>query len=486
MKPNFLHILTLFIFLGLAFSILAACQPAGPSEAMVSTEYAKIVATATQNALDTLVAQIQTEIVRMTVGPEAVSQTQAAVTAIPAEASPTDESTETPTLTLTPRNTSTRYPTATPMSSFTPMTICDRAGNIQDITIPDGTAVNSGTEFTKTWRLKNTGSCTWNQNFHLVFYTGDKMGAASEINLTKTVSPGQTADISVDLTAPNNLGTYTGYWKLRNDSGVLFGIGAWAQDPFWASIKVLAPISGNYDIADHYCDLEWSSDAGILPCPGVNGDSRGYVLPVVDPRLQNGDTYLNESMLTYPRSIDDGYIRGKLPPYKVKAGDRLTATLGCQYKANNCAVLFRIAYQIDNGKITNFMTWELNYADDPLAFDVDLSSLANKSVNFILAVHADGSVSEDRAIWVHPLLVRPVKTATPTLTRTPTKTRTPTNTYTPTFTRTPTATKTRTSTYTNTSTLTYTYTPTETFTLTPTPTETATPTATPTPTDTPE
>ena len=463
--------------------VLVSCLPTGPSESLVATEYAKIAATATQNALASQVAQIQTEIVRMTIGPEAASQTKAAVTVVAAEDSPTPQPNDTETRTFTPLPSLTPYRTATPISSFTPLVICDRAGYVQDISVPDGTAINSGTNFTKTWRLTNTGACTWNPDYDVVFFTGDRIGGPSSFSLDETVRPGQTVDISVSLTAPNNLGTYTGYWKLRNAGGVPFGIGPWAQDPFWVDIKVLASISGNYNIADHYCDMEWRSGAGILPCPGSTSDQNGFIIHLDNPRLQDGNTYDDEALLTNPHLVDNGYIRGKLPPYKVKTGDYFSATLGCQYKHYNCQVHFRLDYQINNGKITNFDTWDLSYDDDPLEIDDDLSSLAGQSVNFILTVYDDGSPTDDRAIWMLPRLVRPTPTATPSLTRTPTATRTPTRTRTPTPTNT--RTPTNTPTPTNTRTPTNTHTPTDTPTATPTPTETPTPTNTPTPTETP-
>jgi len=436
MKKNFLLVPTSLLLI--AF-LLVSCLPAGPSESMVSTEYAKIAATATQNAQASQVAQIQTEIVRMTIGPDAATQTQAAVTAIAEEATatPEPENTETETLTPIPSMTSIpsmtpyHYHTSTPISSFTPSVICNRAGYVKDVTVPDGTAINSGTKFTKTWRLTNTGACAWTTDYEVAFFTGDKIGGPSSFSLDDNISPGETVDISVTLTAPNNLGTYVGYWKLRNANDVTFGIGPWAQDPFWVNIKVLAPISGNYNIANHYCDLEWSSGAGILPCPGATGDEDGFVMHLDTPRMQDGDTYDEESLLTNPRMVDNGYIRGKLPPYKVKAGDYFAATLGCQYKHYDCQVHFRLDYQINNGKITNYDIWDLTYDDDPLEIYDDLGSLAGKTVNFILTVYDDGTPDDDRAIWMHPRLVRPAQTATPSLTFTPSKTRTPSMTFTP-------------------------------------------------------
>ncbi len=483
-------LLVSFLLLAL---VLASCLPAGPSEEMVSTEYAKLAKTATQNAMASQVARIQTEIVRMTIGPEAATQTQAAVIPVSEEESPTPEPENTETKTpwpsmtpwpsFTPRPSSTPYRSPVPVSSSTPSVICNRAGDVEDISIPDGTAINSGTKFTKTWRLTNTGACTWNSDYDLVFSSGDRIGGSS-VSLDETVSPGETIDVSVTLTAPDNLGTYVGYWKLRSANGAVFGIGPFGQDPFWVEIRVLAPISGNFNIASHYCNLEWRSAAGILPCPGSTGDSEGFVVKLDNPRLQDGLIYDEESLLTNPRMVDNGYIRGKLPPYKVKAGDYFAATLACQYKHHDCQVHFRLDYQINNGKITNYDIWDLSYTDDPLDIMVDLSSLAGKSVNFILTVYDNGVSKDDRAIWMHPRLVRPAQTATPSrtftpsLTRTPTKTRTPSLTFTPSKTRTPTNTRTPTSTRTPTRTPTPSKTTAPTDTFTPTNTDTSTPTPT--------
>jgi hypothetical protein len=101
--------------------------------------------------------------------------------------------------------------------------------------------MTAGDDFTKTWRLKNNGTCTWTSGYQLVFDHGDAMGGPSSVPLTSgTVAPGQTIDISVDLTAPSKPGAYQGYWKLRNPSGVLFGWGSNADSAFWVKIQVEA------------------------------------------------------------------------------------------------------------------------------------------------------------------------------------------------------------------------------------------------------
>ncbi len=115
---------------------------------------------------------------------------------------------------------------------------CDAAQFVADVTIPDGTVFAPGTTFTKTWRLKNVGTCTWTTSYSLVFDSGEQMGGAASVLLTSQVKPGQSSDISVDLTAPNAAGTYRGNWKLADDKGTRFGLGANADKPWWVEIKV--------------------------------------------------------------------------------------------------------------------------------------------------------------------------------------------------------------------------------------------------------
>ena len=168
------------------------------------------------------------------------------------------------------------------------LSACDRAQFITDVTVPDGTIFTSGAVFTKTWRLKNIGSCKWTTSYALVFDTGDKLGGPTSVNLPNSVAPGQTVDISINLTAPSSAGHYIGYWKFKNASGVLFGIGSTGNKSWWVEINVSGGGAGvAYDFAANYCSASWYSIQGSLPCPGTDGDSRGFVLKVDKPQLEN-------------------------------------------------------------------------------------------------------------------------------------------------------------------------------------------------------
>jgi peptidoglycan hydrolase-like protein with peptidoglycan-binding domain len=138
--------------------------------------------------------------------------------------------TTTPTLAVSPTVTSTPLVTVTP--SVTP---CNMASFVADVTTPDDTSIKVNTAFTKIWRLKNVGSCTWTSGYQLVFDSGDSMGGPASQQLTAgTVSPGGTLDISVNLTTPASAGTYKGNWKIREPGGATFGLSTGA---FWVQIK---------------------------------------------------------------------------------------------------------------------------------------------------------------------------------------------------------------------------------------------------------
>lgn len=101
---------------------------------------------------------------------------------------------------------------------------CDIAEFVSDVTVVDGTVFKPGELFTKTWRLKNIGSCTWTTNYALVFQSGDSMSTAEVQNLPNDVSPGQSIDVTTYLTAPSQPGRYKGYWQLQNTSGIKFPV----------------------------------------------------------------------------------------------------------------------------------------------------------------------------------------------------------------------------------------------------------------------
>ncbi|HCB01388.1 MAG TPA: hypothetical protein DEP19_03305 [Anaerolineae bacterium] len=375
----------------------------------------------------------------------------------------------TPTVTGTPPS-----PTPTKTGTVQP-NACDRAQFIADVTVPDGTSFAPGIGFSKTWRLKNVGTCTWT-NYSLIFDSGEKMGGNDSYLISNTVAPGQTVDITIQLTSPTTAGTYRGYWKLRNNTGVPFGIGSAGTKSFWVEIKVsgtginpgtatptvtgtpptapptATPVAGtSYDFAANVCAATWYSGAGQLPCPGTNGDAKGFVLISNPSKLENGTNDSRTGLLTFPQNINNGYIQGIYPSYLVKSGDKFRTTIGCENGANSCYVVFRLDYSVSGStSIQTFWAFVERYEGQVYNADIDLSALAGQNIKFILTVLSTGSPAGDRALWTAPHIFNASSgvpaTATPTnTTAAPSATPTITNTTAPaTATETPTVTPTAT------------------------------------------
>ena len=308
----------------------------------------------------------------------------------------------------------------------TPAVPCEWAAFVTDITIPDGTIIQPGVKFTKVWRLKNIGACAWTSAYALAFEHGNLMGGSAVSNLTQSVGPGQTVDISANLTAPATPGEYKGYWLLRDAAGQDFGVGNRASDPFWVDIQVTGPMSQVYDFVDQYCVAAWSSGFGNLGCPGDLNTNSGNVNKVQNPKLENGQIFEGLALLTVPENKNKGYIKGIYPAFAVKSGDRFRALTSCTDQSVGCNVILQLNYQAVDGTISNLWQYNEVYGDRLYNVDVDLSALAGTSVKFILNASANGSFKNDEPVWVNPRIERLdnliTPTVTPTLTATPSAT----------------------------------------------------------------
>jgi len=283
---------------------------------------------------------------------------------------------------------------------------CDWAGFIADVTVPDGTFYSPGANFTKTWRLKNIGTCTWTTSYSLIFYSGQQMGAPAASNFPKSVAPGQTVDLTLNMTAPSSSGNYFGYYKLKNASGTVFGIGYTADKAFWVEINVATSAGAAYDFTASAASATWRSGAGVLPFPGTDGDSKGFGLKLDTPKFESGIVSANPGLLFAPQNVYNGYIQATYPAFRVQAGDRFQATIGCEYGATNCYVAYRLDYQIGSGPVRTYWTFREKYEGWTYNVNLNLNSLAGYDVKFTLFISAYGSPLDDRALWGNPIISR--------------------------------------------------------------------------------
>jgi hypothetical protein len=203
------HIKTIPIWFVLVLIILSAgCKSTEP------TPSADIVLTAVALTVDAALA---------TVEEPTATDTQ----------TPTQSQTSSPTPSPSPTSENTQSPSATQNGSISTGSSCDNATFLSDVTIPDGTQLAPGTDFTKTWKLQNNGTCTWVSGYVVAFSNGSIMGAASPQSLAvDSVPPGGSVDISIEMVAPESNGQQIGYWRMQNAAGTGFG------DTFYVDIFV--------------------------------------------------------------------------------------------------------------------------------------------------------------------------------------------------------------------------------------------------------
>jgi hypothetical protein len=377
----------------IAFGVTSACNLIAARTPEPGASDANAIHT---QAAQTVIAQLTQAATNITPTMELPTQTTEAPTQAPpptetqAPATPTQAP---PTPTSVPPT-----PTATPIP-------CDWAQFVGDVNVPDYTTFSPGSDFTKTWRLKNIGSCTWTGDYDLVFVNGNAMSDRVSYPLPASVRPGETIDLSAKMTAPAGDGNYKGSWMLRNDIGELFGIGGDASGSFWVLIKVIrANPDYAYDFAANYCNADWRTGSGGIDCPSSPSSSKGFVTLLDNPVMENRHDD-EPAIWTHPDNDDDGWITGTYPQVDVQDGHHFKAWIGCLDDSRGCNVIFRLDYQINGSSIRNLGEWHEVYDGQATEVDVDLRDLAGKSVQFILSVEVAGGKSEQaNAFWFVPAI----------------------------------------------------------------------------------
>jgi hypothetical protein len=92
---------------------------------------------------------------------------------------------------------------------------------LQDLTIPDGSPVSSGSVLDKRWKVQNSGTCNWDERYRIKLVSGTEMGAQEQ-----TLYParsGTELTIQIIFTAPEEPGTYQSGWQAVDPQGNPFG-----------------------------------------------------------------------------------------------------------------------------------------------------------------------------------------------------------------------------------------------------------------------
>lgn len=132
----------------------------------------------------------------------------------------------------------TPLPTPTGLNiDLLPVSSCDKLRMVEDVTVPDGTILEAGTIFVKSWRIANEGECDWKDDIHLAYYGGETLFAPTLVEpyfmpvaiapqprigswgkKLFRIEPGQTVDLALVFRAPDQPGNYISYWALVRET----------------------------------------------------------------------------------------------------------------------------------------------------------------------------------------------------------------------------------------------------------------------------
>ncbi len=128
-------------------------------------------------------------------------------------------------------------PTATPAAAA-----CTNAAEYVSDDGQDGTTHAPNTAFTKTWTIKNIGTCTWDNRYLIYQVSGELMTQQPGywlVSPEKSVAPGQTVDVQIGMTSPPKNGTYRADWGLKDADGITIPIkGGTAENSFFVELSV--------------------------------------------------------------------------------------------------------------------------------------------------------------------------------------------------------------------------------------------------------
>ncbi|MBN1440882.1 MAG: PD40 domain-containing protein [Anaerolineales bacterium] len=145
-------------------------------------------------------------------------------------------------LRLTNNRTTDRWPTWRRTPAGTDYGVCAPEGEFAaHVTIPAGTRFTGPQEFTKVWRVRNSGACAWPPaGYGLRFGGGATMSGAAYLPVSGAIQPGDSVDMALPLVAPAASGSHSGSWVLFDNTGRAVPAGDGLPLTLSASVEVLA------------------------------------------------------------------------------------------------------------------------------------------------------------------------------------------------------------------------------------------------------
>ncbi len=218
---------------------------------------------------------------------------------------------------------------------------------VSDVTFPDGTMTLPYTTFTKSWYIQNTGTCTWNSGYKIVYYSGDKQGTAESFPLfssDKIAKTGESVVASVKLYAGEERNkTYTTYWAMQSDTGEVFNGGEAQNVPLSSKFGV----GSQYNFYENLAGAICSDDEGLFYCGSSDRTSgRGVVFYNGSPTVESN--YAGQPAIVIGTPLTEGgTTRVSFGPVQIPRGTWLRASISCRPNAPSCNANVRLLVQVE-------------------------------------------------------------------------------------------------------------------------------------------
>lgn len=196
------------------------------------------------------------------------------------------------------------------------------AGWVADVTVPDDTEFEPDEAFVKTWRIRNKGTCDWESGTEAVFISGDQMGAPDSVAVG-TLDAGSTVDISVDMEAPSEPGTYRSNWQMQGPDDTRFG------SVFYVRIVVPEPTPTEEPTETPTEEPEGSADLVVAELSVDTDDPRqGIPMTIVATLRNQGDAPAEDVRWAWRVCIHEGCEFTDAPgTFTLDPGEEVTAEL---------------------------------------------------------------------------------------------------------------------------------------------------------------
>lgn len=271
---------------------------------------------------------------------------------------------------------------------------------VSDVTIPDGMYITPNTIFKKSWYITNSGTCTWDDKYQVVYNSGDEVGTAEGFQILDDgvyLKPGESIVVSAEIQAPSEVETaFSTYWGIKSGSGEVFGAGS-LQNIYLSSNFY---VSSEFNFGTNFYSAVCSDDAGYFTCgTSSSSDGRGFAYYDPSPTVESNFVGMPSIVISPPYTVG-GKTRVEIGPIRVPKGTWFRMAFSCRPETPGCKSWVRL-YVRETGFAEKLLEQTLEWNDGYVAnWNVRLSDRGfyDQDLTYIFEVEAVGDGDKDDLI----------------------------------------------------------------------------------------